>query len=130
MAYLIMNGYAPDLDSEESEGAIALVAFGGVIQTVFGYPNDEIYEAEAPELESGIYELPESTWARELVNQDEEVFGKSNWFDSTDAGPPQHYFVGSKSESCSVLARKIGVEVFRHGTFRAVATDALSRLCR
>src|SRR5260221_10037769 len=41
-SYAVLHGYAPrDLKAPESHKAIALITVSGVVQSIFGYPNEE-----------------------------------------------------------------------------------------
>jgi hypothetical protein len=128
LAYVVMHGYTPDLAAMNSELVIALVTFRYVVQSRFGYPNDEVYTVLFGGVGTGIFEVIDSDWKSELKTTDEEIFGPTNWFDPRELPPVRHFFIGSKDASFSALARDIDVELVSDRTYGDVIMEVAGRL--
>jgi hypothetical protein len=115
--YLVMQGYAPDLDSPDRVECPALITGTGFTQLVFGYPNEEAYLKDARgALDHGFYEIEGSGWGKAIDEFNNRSFGRPYF----RAGPKRHFFIGSKDASCQLLADDLVVEPFQGRRFGEV----------
>ena len=134
-SYAVLHGYAPsDLKAPESHKAIALITISGVVQSIFGYPNEEAFWKDPRgDLRHGFFEVANSPWIDEINGYNVATFGTE--YISQSAA--RHFFIASKDVSAQFLARDLAVEVFTgqttdwvHGehTSSRVQGEALLRL--
>jgi hypothetical protein len=111
-AYVVLHGTTPrDRRHPESENAIALVTVVGLVQSVFGYPNEEsFWKDPRGHVGHGFFEVVGSQWADHVDDYNKRTYGKI--FFSPARGPVRHFFIGSKDCSAQFLARELHVEVF------------------
>jgi hypothetical protein len=65
-AYLLLIGYTPSLDAEARHECVALFTVRKVVQSVFGYPNEEAYWHDPRgEIATRVVEIVGSKWADE-----------------------------------------------------------------
>jgi len=123
---LVIDGYAPDMESAERHEAIGLITAVGFVQTVFGYPNEEAFakDPRGHDIFYGCYEIVGSQWESNVNDYNERTYGNR----SSVPGSLHHFFVGSHDASCQVLARDLRVEIHAGETFRAVLGDAQDRM--
>jgi hypothetical protein len=115
--FLVMQGYAPDLDSPDRVECPALVIGIGFTQLVFGYPNEEAYWKDSRgALDHGFYEIDGSGWGRSIDDYNSRSFGRPYFRGSSK----RHFFIGSKDASCQLLADDLLVEPFRGRRFEEV----------
>jgi hypothetical protein len=123
-AWVTLLGYIPSLEaSQRAEGA-ALITFTGVMQAVFGYPNEEAFWKDPRELGHGLFEISGSTWASDLRRYNQLTFGS----DLPGAAELRHLFVGSKDSSAQFLCRGFEVERFEDTRWRDVHAESVRRL--
>ena len=94
-AFAVLIGYTPSLNAEDRREVVALVTVSGLVQAVFGYPNEEaVWKDPRGDRAGGIDEIAGSRWAQNIIESNRRSFGADyNW----RAGrPPRHFFVGSK----------------------------------
>jgi hypothetical protein len=115
--YLVIQGYAPNLDSSDRVECPALVTAVGFTQLLFGYPNEEAYERDPRGVfEHGFFEIEDSGWVQSIDDYNRRSFGEPyRW-----STPKRHFFIGSKDASCQVLANDLTVEVIRDQRFGEV----------
>jgi hypothetical protein len=108
--FIVINGYAPDIDTSDRIETSALIIGVGCVQSVVGYPNeDAFWKDPRGELGHGCFEIEDSKWQANIDDYNRRSFG-----DHYRHGGPQlhHYFVGSKDGSCQILASSLEVELF------------------
>ena len=77
--YLVMNGYAPGLDSPDRAESPALITGIGFVQSVFGYPNEEAYSKDPRGgLGHGCYEIIGSDRAAKLDDYNSRSWCSTN----------------------------------------------------
>lgn len=126
-AFAVLIGYTPSLNAEDRREVVALVTVSGLVQAVFGYPNEEaVWKDPRGDLAGGIDEIAGSRWAQNINESNRRSFGADyNW----RAGrPPRHFFVGSKDATAQFLAYDLLVEVFVDARYKEVFAEALCRL--
>lgn len=76
-SYAVLHGYAPrDLKAPESHKAIALITISGVVQSIFGYPNEEAFWKDPRgDLRHGFFEVANSPWIDEINGYNVATFG-------------------------------------------------------
>jgi len=117
--YVVVFGYAPDLDALDRVETRALITGVGCVQTVFGYPNeDAFWKDPRGELDHGCYEIEGSQWRAHIDDYNRRSFGTGYVW---PAGELHHFFIGSKDGSCQFLARELRVEVLPGMSFREIA---------
>jgi len=122
--YLVIAGYAPDLNSPTRVETPALITGTGYVQSVFGYPNeDAAWKDPRGRIDHGCYEIEDSRWEHNIQEYNRLSVGVDYPF----PGELHHYFIASKDGSCQLLARSLGVEVFPEMTFRQVIEESLGR---
>ncbi len=135
-AWVISSGYSPRLGATATSEVIALITLHGVIQTVFGYPNEEAYDCDPRgELGKGIYELKGSRWYANLREYNERTYWRGHKYMEphretlayAEADPARHFFMGSKDDSVQALCTDLSIELFPTLTFREVFDDAVQR---
>jgi hypothetical protein len=134
-SYAVLHGYIPgDLTAPDRQRAIALITISGVVQSIFGYPNEEAFWKDPRgDMGHGFFEVVDSSWIDEINGYNVATFGAECMFRSA----ARHFFIGSKDVSAQFLARDLAVEVFTgqttdwvHGehTSSWVQGEALRRL--
>lgn len=115
--FLVMQGYAPDLDSPDRVECPALITGVRFTQLLFGYPNEEAYERDPRGmLDHGFFEFEGSGWSNAVDEYNSRSFGGPyRW-----SAPKRHFFIGSKDVSCQILADDLAVEVFPGRRFSEV----------
>ena len=109
--FIIMTGYAPDMESPDRVETEALISGVGCVQSVFGYPNEEAFWKDPRgDFRHGCFEIDGSKWHENIDAYNLRSFGNHYWRDNSPA--LHHYFVGSKDASCQFLARSLEVELF------------------
>ena len=84
--FVLLHGYTPDLDTPDRREATALVTVMGLIQSVFGYPNEEAYWLDSRgRLGHGFYEVQGSGWHANILEYNRRTNG-SRVSDLADAG--------------------------------------------
>jgi len=122
--WLTLRGYGQEA-GETSAEFWALITIRGVVQTVFGYPNEESYLKDDRGLdEVGIFELVGSAWPAKLQTYNDATFGASK----RSFGHLHHFFVGSKDVSVQALAQDLELELFEINI--DIQLEALRRLRR
>jgi hypothetical protein len=115
--YLVLQGYAPNLDNADRIECPALVTGIRFTQLVFGYPNEEAYWKDSRgTLDHGFYEIEGSGWGNAIDDYNNLSFGKAYF----RGGPKRHFFVGSKDASCQLLADDLVVDPFPGRRFAEV----------
>ena len=108
--FIVIDGYAPDMDSPDRTETSALITGAGCVQSAFGYPNeDAFWKDPRGELGHGCFEIEGSQWQANIDDYNRRSFGDRYFRGGL---PPHHYFVGSKDGSCQFLARSLEVELF------------------
>jgi hypothetical protein len=127
-AFLVMLGYAPGLKDPDRQEAAALVTITGVVQAVYGYPNEEAFWKDPRgDLGHGFHEVVGSRWADRVNEYNRRSFGADAFYDLESL---RHFFVGSKDSSAQFLAKDLVVDVFVGKPFSDVRAEALKRLDR
>jgi len=126
-SYLVMHGYTPDLDSQGRERAVAIVTVKDVLQSLFGYPNEEAYWKDPlGDLGHGFFEVHGSTWIGNINEYNERTFGSPAFISSSNE--TRHFFVGSKDVSAQFLARDLVVEIWPGKTTQEARVEAFRKL--
>jgi hypothetical protein len=126
--FVVIRGYTPDdMSAPDRTEAIALVTIVGVVQSVFGYPNEEAYWRDPRgELQHGCYEVTGSKWADQVHQYNRLTYG-----DEYNAPSLlRHFFIGSKDASAQFLARDLQLEAQPGVAFTEVLEEARRRLDR
>lgn len=134
-SYAILHGYTPrDLKAPDSQRAIALITISQVVQSIFGYPNEEAFWRDPRgNIGHGFFEVIDSPWSDEINTYNVATFGTKY----IPGSAVRHFFIGSKDVSAQFLARDLAVELFTgqttdwvHGehTSNWVQAEALRRL--
>jgi len=134
-SYAVLHGYTPrDLTAPDRQLAIALITISGVVQSIFGYPNEEAFWKDPRgDLGHGFFEVVESPWIDEINGYNVATFGT----ECISRSAARHFFIGSKDVSAQFLASDLAVEVFTgqtsdwvHGEYTSswVQSEALRRL--
>src|SRR5215471_11632804 len=108
-SYAVLHGYTPrDLKASQSQKAIALITVSGVMQSIFGYPNEEAFWKDPRgDIGHGFFEVVDSVWVDEINSYNLATYGTE--YMSRSAA--RHFFIGSKDVSAQFLARDLAVEV-------------------
>ncbi len=108
-AYVLLAGYTPGLDADPPSECVALFTVHGVVQSVFGYPNEEAYWHDPRgEIGQRVVEIVGSKWPNEIDSYNERTFGSAfPW-----AQPTRHFFFGSKDVSAQFLATDVTLDLF------------------
>lgn len=127
-AYVILLGYTPSLDADDRRECVALFTVRGVLQSVFGYPNEEAYWHDPRgKIGTRVVEIVGSKWTDEIDSYNERTYGTAlPW-----SQPRRHFFFGSKDASVQFLATDIEIEMFaepRGSAFEQARQVALTRL--
>ena len=95
--HMCSAGYTPGLDADPPSECVALFTVHGVVQSVFGYPNEEAYWHDPRgEIGQRVVEIVGSKWPNEIDSYNERTFGSAfPW-----AQPTRHFF-GSKDVSAA-----------------------------
>lgn len=111
-AYVVLYGTTPkDQGSPQSKNAVALATVVGLVQSVFGYPNEEsFWHDPRGRIGHGFFELVGSQWADHVDDYNTRTYGKVLF--SPARGAVRHFFIGSKDCSAQFLARELRVELF------------------
>jgi hypothetical protein len=134
-SYAVLHGYTPrDLKDPDRQKAIALITISEVVQSIFGYPNEEAFWKDPRgDIGHGFFEVVDSPWIDEINGYNVATFGTEYMSGSA----ARHFFIASKDVSAQFLARDLAVEVFTgqitdwvHGehTSSWVQGEALRRL--
>jgi hypothetical protein len=114
-----------DLKAADRQEAIALITIRGVVQSIFGYPNEEAFWKDPRgDLGHGFFEVADSPWTDEINDYNVATFGTEYMSGSA----ARHFFIGSKDASAQFLARDLAVEVFTGQPSDWVHGEALRRL--
>lgn len=100
----------------------AIATFHHCEQSVFGYPNDEAYDA-VEGAGYGFYEVLDSDWSSRLWEFNLRRFPLAH----PGSHPSRHYFMGCHDASGQFLARDLSVEVVEEG-YTAALRRALRRM--
>ena len=130
-----MHGYTPrDLKAPQRQKAIALITVSGVMQSIFGYPNEEAFWKDPRgDIGHGFFEVVDSLWIDEINSYNIATVGT----ECMSRSAARHFFIASKDVSAQFVARDLAVEVFTgqtsdwmHGTHTSswVQGEALRRL--
>jgi hypothetical protein len=127
-AYAILIGYTPSLEAADRRECVALITVRGVLQSVYGYPNEEAYWHDPRgEIGTRVVEIVGSTWADEIDSYNERTFGTPYpW-----SRQRRHFFLGSKDASVQFLATDIEIDLFAEplgSAFEQARQVALTRL--
>lgn len=127
-SYVVLHGYTPkDLKAPDRQEAIALITIRGVVQSIFGYPNEEAFWKDPRgHLGHGFFEVADSPWIDEINGYNAATFGT----ECMSGSAARHFFIGSKDASAQFLARDLAVEVFTGQPSDWVHGEALRRLSR
>jgi hypothetical protein len=128
--FVVLAGYTPSLDAPGRKEATALVTVVGLIQSVFGYPNEEAFWLDSRGGPGhGFYELAGSRWHSNVLEYNQRTYGSrhSSWQVVGTRESPRHFFVGSKDVSAQFLAHGVRVESFTDRPYRSVRDEALRR---
>lgn len=109
-SYAVLHGYTPGaLTAPDRRKAIALITIIGVVQSIFGYPNEEAFWKDPRGgIGHGFFELVDSPWIDEINRYNVATFGT----ECVSRSAARHFFIGSKDVSAQFLARDLAVEVF------------------
>jgi hypothetical protein len=122
--YAVVRGYTPSLDSPDRQEVIALITLQGVLQVVFGYPNEEAYWRDPRgKLGGRLCEVVGSGWHSSLDRYNRQTYGTG-----LDALGLRHYFIPDKDTSAQALAGGIALDLFPRSGFREVHEKAFNRL--
>lgn len=106
----MLCGYTPSLEAPDRTECAALLTFRGVVQLVYGYPNEEAYWKDPRgDLGAGVSEIVGSPWLESINSYNRASFGADSFW----VGQPlRHFFVGSKDSSAQFLAREVELDLF------------------
>ena len=129
--YAVLSGYTPSLKASDRRECVGLFTVRGVVQMIYGYPNEEAYWHDPRgDLSHGASEIVGSPWSESINSYNATTFGSSYI-----EGEPtlfRHFFVGSKDSSAQFLARDLTLDLFEEPTllaaYRKAVEDALRRL--
>jgi hypothetical protein len=133
-AFVVFVGYASNHDDPQRREVVALVTILGLVQSVFGYPNEEAYwhDPRGSLSTVGIFELLDSSWGKNIRDYNDRTFYAANThmlqWRSEEFAEARHFFIGSKDNSVQFLANDIRAEIFALSKFGAVANSALAKL--
>ena len=123
-AYVTLVGYVPSIEDVGGQDAVALITFTGVLQVVFGYPNEEAFWRDPRGLHHGLWEIHGSRWADDVRDYNRSTFG----VDMPFYGDHRHLFVGSKDVSAQFLCEGVAVATFPGARWSDVHAESVRRL--
>jgi hypothetical protein len=122
--FATVDGYVPSLRAPDRREAVALIEFSGVLQVVYGYPNEEAFWKDPSALGHGIWEIHGSTWLGRLRDYNERTFGNR----SVGGPKTRHLFIGSKDVSAQVLCSGFSLDSFPGARWMEVHAEGVRRL--
>ena len=130
-AYVLLIGYTPSLHAEPRRECVGLFTVRAVIQSVFGYPNEEAYWRDPRgKIGDRVVEIVGSKWTDDIDAYNQRTFGTA--YPWSRPWPRRHFFFGSKDESVQFLASDIKIELFTDeplsSAYERATASALARL--